>query len=188
MSSVATGYKKYTTETIFKHHPEFFSHFLIKQEEGESFTHFKKRYIDTCVEAEDYNWSCFRNIASAKAIFFLVGLRNRWLAREVYAICCHYGPYEPTHDIYSVIRLCNKVLGLIHLVQQAKLISRGRLTTYRRSTGIWNWMQYTPGNFPQKLEKLRYILVNGKEYVGQNPPPQKFPRRLRERLANQELA
>ena len=175
MSSIVTRYQKYNAHTIFQDHPEFFSHFLIKQEEGESFTHFKKRYIHTCVEAGEYNWSCFKNPESAKAIFLLVGLRDRWFAREVFALCSYY----TVAHFDTVLLLCKKVAGIIHVTQQARL--RGSISGFRKtSRGVWNWMQDKPGIFPYRLELLRYQLLHGKTYEGPSAPLNQLPRRLLE--------
>ena len=91
MPQYKTSPKKTSPAGIFLVDPTFYSHFLIKQERGETIKGFIDRYRETCLRVGKTRWQIFFNTEEAQSIFFLVGLSNRWLAREVNALLITYG-------------------------------------------------------------------------------------------------
>ena len=155
--------KKTSPFGIFAEDPSFFSHFLIKQERGESAKNYLLRYVDTCLSPGEDRWQYFTNPVQAKAIFFLVGLRNRWLAREVYAWSILWQTCN-LPDILSFCRSASCALVILHSAQRS-----GSFTTRTTKQGLWKWAQYRPNTSVYHLELLRYQLLTGKSFHGNFP-------------------
>ena len=155
--------KKTTPYGIFAQDPSFFSHFLIKQEIGEPTIHYLERYKSTCGKPTQGKWNYFIFPQQAQGLFFLVGLRNRWFAREVFAACQHWQFF----NLADVVLACRDLSRKIALLQSAQ--RSGSLTTSRSKHGIWGWAQYRPNSPVYQLELLRYQLLTGLSYQGNFP-------------------
>ena len=159
--------KKTSPCGIFLVDPTFFSHFLIKQERGEKIKGFVDRYREICLQKGEARWHIFFDPEEAQSIFFLVGLKNRWLAREAYALLQIYG--EGTFcDTLRLVRFASSAL------RTYTDVSRPGPTTYKyRTKSAWDWAQNRPNTPVYQLELWRYILLTGKSYSG--PKPQDLP-------------
>ena len=159
--------KKTSPFGIFAEDPSFFSHFLIKQERGETAKHYLERYRCNCLQAGESRWDYFYSPIRARAIFFLVGLRNRWYAREVYALSLSgFGS-----SLKSILSLCRRVSRAIVTLKTAQ--RSGSFTTQRTRKSVWDWAQYRPNVPVYHLELLRYQLLTGSSYPG--PFPENLP-------------
>ena len=149
---------------IFAEDPSFFSHFLIKQEIGEPCNHFKRRFLATCAKPGEDRWNYFFNPHQAKAIFFLVGLRNRWLAREVYAVISQLQNWS----FKDLLIFCEDISHALIVTRKAHHIDRQINWQSKRS--VWDWAQNRPNTPVYHLELLRYQLLTGNSYQGPFPP------------------
>ena len=149
---------------IFSTDPTFFSHFLIKQERGEAIKEFIQRYKDTCLNTWEFRWQTFFNPQEARNIFFLVGLKNRWLAREVYALLLHFGTDCEFENTLIYLKAASSA------AQTCRQYSRpGPSTNIRRERTTWDWAQNRPNTPVYQIELWRYNLLTGKAYTGPTP-------------------
>ena len=167
MPQHTTSPKKTSPAGIFLVDPTFYSHFLIKQERGERIKGFIERYREICLRQGKSRWQIFFNPEEAQSIFFLVGLSNRWLAREVDALLIQYGGGSFRNTVL-ILKFASSALRTYFEV------SRAELNTQKVSAKTaWDWAQNRPNTPVYQLELLRYILLTGKQYTG--PRPQNLP-------------
>ena len=167
MSQSRKSPKKTSPAGIFLFDPTFFSHFLIKQERGETIKGFIERYRENCLRTGKPRWQSFFNPEEAQSIFFLIGLRNRWLAREVYALLLTYG-FESFRNTVLVLKFASSAF------RTYTEVSRAEPNNQKVSAkSAWDWAQNRPNTPVYQLELWRYTLLTGSQYTG--PRPQNLP-------------
>ena len=112
-------------------------------------------------------WQIFFNPEEAQSIFFLVGLSNRWLAREVNALLITYGIGSFRNTVLT-LKFASSAQRTFNEVSRSELkIEKDNSKT------AWDWAQNRPNTPAYRLELFRYILLTGKEYSG--PRPKNLP-------------
>ena len=71
--------------TAFKCDTGFFEIFLVHQYPEETVSEYAQRFVNRCTDRYRDIWEKFFHPPSAQAVFFLVGLKNQGIAREVFA-------------------------------------------------------------------------------------------------------
>jgi len=123
--------------------PTFISNFLITQKSRETNQEYLARFIEKCLKTDK------------KGVFFLAGLRSRWLARETYAALVFY-----------------KLKSFRSIVDNAGCIARTVRTNLdgNRSDTPYSWIQRRPFLPVWRIDVLRHYL-RGTDPTGNELPP-----------------